>query len=325
MKKFYDILHPLLKEDKKEELQGMPTLGKSPNIKDYSSKEIRKVLKELVQERQWDKDDIKEFVKEFEDKFKDQKGQFPGGNYNGDPESFANRFVYESLALNYRITLKKTPLISTNGQYPTSLTKYEVGDNLLDIDPFSSLANRILPGISNKFVKEQIKYHGQKEKTPDLVLLLDDSGSMPNPNEEISDAVLGSFVIAREYLENGASVGIAHFSDRTSCSTLSNNMHEVMNNLLVYKNGSDTQINLKEIEKHFQNICDYVLITDGHIRNRDSVIDYLNSKALQGARAYMIQIGRKQNIHYEGKIKVFDISSADNLGNIVLDDMHGGV
>jgi hypothetical protein len=321
VKSFCRILGPLYEKDVQDGNTPDNKLGNSPSPGDYSGKQIRKALKELIESGELTPEQAKDLIKEFRDKM--DEGGFPGGKYSDAPELFADRFVYESLALKYSIELKQTPIVSSDGTYPTRHEKFEVGDDMSALDLFNSYG-RVLPGLSNKWVKEEIEYHGDKESTPDLMILLDDSGSMPHPLENISNAVLSSFVIAREYLKNGAEVGIARFSDRTTTQEFTDNKYKVLDELLRFKKGDDTVIDLNKVKElaESNNVHDYVLITDGQINNRNAVIQFLNQEAEKGARAYFVQIGQSGEVHYEGRVKVIPVGQSDDIGKIILDDIH---
>ncbi|MFH1669142.1 MAG: vWA domain-containing protein [Candidatus Woesearchaeota archaeon] len=321
LKRFCRIMSPLFEKDMQDGNTPDNKLGNSPSVGDYSGKQIRKALKELIEGRELTPEQAKDLIKEFKDKM--SEGGFPGGRYSDAPELFADRFVYESLALKYSIVLKQHPIISSDGAYPTRHEKFEVGDDMSSLDLFNSYG-KVLPGLSNKWVKEEIEYHGEKEATPDLMLILDDSGSMTNPLEAISKAVLSSFVIAREYLKNGSEVGIARFSDRTTTQEFTDNKYKVLDELLRFKNGGDTVIDLKKVKSlaESNNVHDYVLITDGEIKNKSTIMQFLNSEAEKGARTYFVQIGESGEAHYEGKVKIIPVGQSDDIGKIILDDIH---
>jgi hypothetical protein len=319
--KFHKIMNPLYEQDKKDGKTPQNPMGESPQLDDYTGKQIRKALKELIEKGQISNEDAKGFIKKQTKKFSEE-GDFPGGKYLDNPDSFANRFLYESLAGKYSITLKKTPLLAKDGVYPTRHEKFEVGDDLNSLDPFNSYGGKILPGLSNKWVKENLKYHGQKEATPNLMILLDDSGSMPNPTEKISNAVLGSFAVANEYLKNGAKISVGRFSDRTTIQDFTNDKYSVLDELLKFKSGGDTIVDLNVVKKVSKGIYDLVLITDGQIGNRDKVLEYMNSHIQNGARAYVIEIGNHNETYVEGKVKIIPISSEEDIGKIILDEVH---
>jgi hypothetical protein len=321
LKRFCRILGPLYEKDVQDGNTPDNKLGNSPSVGDYSGKQIRKALKELIERGELTPEQAKDLIKEFKDKM--DEGGFPGGKYSDAPELFADRFVYESLALKYSIVLKQHPIISSDGTYPTRHEKFEVGDDMSSLDLFNSYG-RVLPGLSNKWVKEEIEYHGEKEATPDLMILLDDSGSMPHPLEKISNAVLSSFVIAREYLKNGAEVGIARFSDRTTAQEFTDDKYKVLDELLRFKKGDNTVIDLKKVKElaESNNVHDYVLITDGKIENRNAVMQFLNQEAEEGARVYFVQIGQSGEAYYEGRVKVIPVGQSDDIGKIILDDIH---
>ncbi len=321
LKRFCKILHPLFEQDFKDGKNPKPAFGNSPSREDYSGRQIKKALKDLVEDGQISPTDAKRMINENKDKMDD--GGFPGGRYSDAPELFADRFVYESLALKYSVVLKQTPIISSEGLYPTRHEKFEIGDNMGDLDLFNSYG-RVLPGLSNKWVREEVEYHGEKEAVPNLMVILDDSRSMSNPLASISNAVLSSFVIAREYLKNKAEVGVVRFSDRTTLQGFTDEKYKVLDELLRFKNGGDTVLNLNPVKQLAESgkAHDYVLITDGKISNRAKVMRFMNSEADKGARTYFVQIGESGDSFYEGKVKVIPVGASDDIGSIVLDDIH---
>ena len=232
----------------------------------------------------------------------------------------------------YDVLIKGIPLETKKGIYPSGYREFEAGDEALDIDPFSS-NGRILPGITKRIIKKPIRYHGNAEATPDLVLLLDDSGSMPNPKECISNAVLGSYAVAREYLANKAEVAVGRFSDRTCLQDFSDDKDIVLNELLRFKSGDTTRVDLGKMKKAGREKADYILITDDQISNRAEVLQYLNERAKNGARAYLIRIGMNETESTREKeyplVKIFNVQGKEyqhgaDLGKLILDDVHGG-
>lgn len=311
LERFYEVIKPLITSEDEKNAKNSKHLQPG----DFQSGDVRKSVKKLVQEGIISRDDVDKFVKKYADKFQDYS--LPGGSYNDDPESFANRFFYESLAQKHKIKIKKTPIVRSDGTYPTSLDKFDLSDSPADFDPFSSGNPRILPGISNKWIKETIASHGTKEKTPDLYLLLDDSASMPDPTVETSYAVISSLAIAREYTKNNANVGVSLFSDRTQTFEKTKNYNEIAKHLLTYKKGNDTMIELKKIPT--KPGADYIIITDGQISNKEKIEDFLNKNA---NRAYFITINSEKHMYVKDKIKYISVNNPEDIGKIVLDDIH---
>lgn len=303
--------------ENKDGVEGNRYKPNSPSPRDFSEGDIRKGLKKLVQEGIIEKRDIEKFVKDYGYKF--ESGSLPGGSYNNNPETFADRFLYESLAQRYKVRIQKTPIVSADGVYPVSLAKFKPEDSPLDFDPFSSMGNRILPGISNKWVRERISAHGHIKRTPDLCLLLDDSGSMPNPREEVSPAVVSSLAIAREYTKNKANVSVTLFSDRTKTFPATNEYDAIARNLLIFKKGNDTQVDLSHVPSIVG--ADYIVITDGRIGNREDVVNFLRQNA---HRAYFVTIGNNSTQIVQNGVKYIGVSHPEDIGKIILDDIHRG-
>jgi len=330
LNRFYSIIKPLMDQDKKEGKGSNPTFSNAPTMKDYSEDQIRDAVRGMIEAGELKPQEAKEILEEVKDKMKSKNR--PGGSSNDNPESFADRFIYESLASGYDVKIKGIPLETKRGIYPAGYSEFEAGDEILSMDPFSS-NGKILPGITKKIVKKPIKYHGNSEATPDLVLLLDDSGSMPNPKECISNAVLGSYAVAREYLANKSEVAVGRFSDRTVMQGFSDDKDIVLNELLRFKSGDATRVDLGKMSKTNREKADYILITDDQISNRDEVLQYLNDKAQKGSRAYLIRIGMNDTEETREEayplVKIFNVQGKEylhgaDLGKIILDDVHSG-
>ena len=69
-----------------------------------------------------------------------------------------------------------------------------------------------VPGLSQIWKRRQGLVYGQREGTPDCLLVLDSSGSMPT-RAPTSLAVLGAACAAEAYLRHAARVAVYNFSD----------------------------------------------------------------------------------------------------------------
>lgn len=325
VKRFYKIIKPLL-EDTEKEMSKMPFGEQS--IHELPEGEVQKALRELIEEGEISLEKAKRFLKEYgekkyEESQQEQEGEKsigggPGGKFSNNPEMYANKVIYNILSENYRLEIKKLPLKKNGGLCPAGYAPWGISDPVEDIDPFTSYGI-IAPGITKKIRRAPTEYFGEMEKVPDLLLLLDDSGSMPNPVEDISEAVLSSFVVAKNYVRNGGKVAPIRFSDRTTTSEFLGEEDKILEELLKFKSGGDTQVELDKVEEVVKDKkkeeLDAIIITDGQIGNRDEVIDYLS----QFNRPFMFEIGKKGEPQKEKKVIVYPIGRDEDIAKIVID------
>ncbi|PID27258.1 MAG: hypothetical protein CR982_06580 [Candidatus Cloacimonadota bacterium] len=290
--------------------------------------EIKETLSDLMKEGKIEQEDIGKLLndetlkkiidppihdRENENRFRE------GEDYKINPA------LYEILVKQNRIRSTKVESKPVVGIYPSHLQKFEVGDPIQNLDLFNSFGGRIYPGVSNSWVKKPINYHRFKDKLPDLTIFIDDSSSMPDPLEKVSEAVLGSLMLINEYIDNGAKCSIVKFSDRTEIMPLTNIYKKLESFILSHKSGYDTFIELDKIEellKHNTN-NDIIIISDGIIKNHNQLLTYISQ--FEKSRVFYFNIISKKEINYRRNIessdfiKVFTISKASDLYNLVLD------
>ncbi|MBN1968219.1 MAG: hypothetical protein JXR48_11340 [Candidatus Delongbacteria bacterium] len=271
-----------------------------------TEKEFKKLLEEQ---------DIKVIVTEHE--------LAAGNNFNEDDELLINRFVYKNLLNDHRVYTQKVPLLDKKGIFPSHLEKFEPGDDISNLDFFNSFGGKILPGLSNKWIKKPVHYHGTFEELPKLVLMLDDSSSMPNPIETISNAVLGAISVSFEYIENRSKVMTVKFSDRTEVFDFCNDIDRITDFLMLHKNGYDTRIDLDVLESKLseKEIYDIVIITDGEIANKLELTDFFNKHI--SSRVFYFRIVKtsfnvKKEVDTPQNMKIFNITDASDIGKIVI-------
>lgn len=224
---------------------------------------------------------------------------------------------YEALAKNYRLKIKKKPKSKDGSLYPYTHKEFEIGNGTQDIDWFNSYG-RIMPGITKIWQKKEGERYTQAEATPHLVVAIDSSGSMTNPCENVSYAVLGGICAAREYLENGARVAVFNFSCDVKVTPFSKNRDEVYRSLLQYQGGG-TYINLNLLKGLVENSneeCDLLLISDMEISNVQETITYLKS-IRNTKRVTIIHIGRSGQIN-ENNIAYYSITKLVDIPNIIV-------
>jgi hypothetical protein len=88
---------------------------------------------------------------------------------------------------------------------------WEAGSRYRCLDEFRDNS----PGISQTWQRKEGETHGVEDGTPDFLILIDSSGSMANPCDELSYAVLGAGCAADAYLRRHRQVAVYNFSDAT--------------------------------------------------------------------------------------------------------------
>jgi hypothetical protein len=183
---------------------------------------------------------------------------------------------YKTMSQRYSVYIKS--LSKKGSLYPHELKDFELDDNIDTYSPIESLG-KILPGLAKRYHMEE--FEGLSELSlPDVLIMIDSSGSMRHPDEDISYAVLGAFSIARNYLEHGSRVGVINFSDINLELEPTLERDRVYEMLKMYQGGGTT-LHLGQLEKYLARISnreemDYIMITDSGIDNIISVVDYLS-------------------------------------------------
>lgn len=183
--------------------------------------------------------------------------------------------IYTALAASYNIPVKTKPLHKNGSVYPYSHAEFTVSDNLFDLDPYSS--NGILPGVSKRWLRKEGETFTSGEAVPDSLIIIDNSGSMPNPDSGISVPVLGGTVVANTYLENGAKVAIYNFGGSDHFSNFSKDKESVHRDARRYTGGGTT-FNphlLKSIVEQSNSNLDISVISDMEISNLDAFVGSL--------------------------------------------------
>ena len=236
-------------------------------------------------------------------KVKDAYGQSQNGDSKRQMgrglgyETKVNPFFYMSLAEKYRMQVRKRDIRKDGSLYPFSHEKWSVSDPFYDIDIWNSMG-RILPTITVKWKKREGEIHCYQEKVPDCMILIDSSGSMPNPSQKLSYAVLGASCAADAYLREGSRVSVYNFSDAPAGNKKlllnSRNRMEIYEALCTYFGGG-TAIEVRLLAEVINDKeLDIFLITDMEITNLEHLIRLFTS--LEKVRVTAVYIGEKKGV-----------------------------
>jgi hypothetical protein len=288
----------------------------SHDIQQYTPEDIEKGLKEIALDANTP-EDFKELVQDFEEEILEasqlQKGEMglgPGQSLDADV------LYYMKLAENYSLPIRKTPLEKSGSLYPHHHSPWEVGRPFLDIDPWTSFG-KIMPGITQTWERREGEVFGEDEGTPDCIVLIDSSGSMTNPRQHLSYAVLGAACACDAYLRNDARVAVYNFSDAKAGGhqilPYSHQRMEIFRGLCHYFGGG-TKLLVEDIEPlQTEGVPDIFLITDMQITNLELLIQYFNEHP---NRVTAVHIG--DNDHVRKFRNVYAVGKKEDIPRIVL-------
>jgi len=182
---------------------------------------------------------------------------------------------YRSRARRYSVSIES--LVRQGSLYPDQIMSFDLEDCIDHFSPVESYG-KILPCLAKKHQMAEFEHYGECS-VPDAVIMMDSSGSMANPEEVVSCAVLGAFAIARNYFELGAKVGVINFSNSNLQIAPTRDRQAVYELLKTYQ-GHGTTLHTDDLYQYAVGLQgdtkDFILITDAGIENIDKVIGYFS-------------------------------------------------
>lgn len=291
LRRFAQLLQPLFEEQGRQKQASPPAMGHH-SLERYSPDELVQGLQAFARHVQ----DIQQFrdtVQDFADELMALGYGDQGMGLGLGPLLDADVLYYMQLAQAYRLPLRGIPMACSGVVEPYSHAPWEVSQPLQDLDIWTSFG-KILPGLSQTWTRRQGALYGRREGVPDGIIVIDSSGSMTNPRESLSYAVLGAACVAEAYLRHEAQIAVYNFSDaRMGGKTVlpfSADRQAIYRGLCVY-HGGGTSLRLRDLEDLRRTAGmtpDILLITDMQLTNLEEVIDYL--AAVEG-RMTVIHIG----------------------------------
>jgi len=271
------------------------------SVEDFSEKDLKEALKEAA----WELDE-----REFEDLCK-----FIGKKTETTIKK-PRKVWYMEKARSYSIYIQSRS--KTGSLYPSEIKEFEFDDKIEAFNPVESYG-KLIPGIAKKYVYED--FEGMVGGVSDAVIVMDSSGSMTDPGRGVSYAVLGAFVIARNYLENGARVGVVNFSNE-NLSLLPTRGDAVFDYLILYQGGG-THLDVDELGRYLDRLRtqpDLIMITDGGIENIDEVSEFISKlksmtliwikKHVKGLKEFSERVERLKAMK---GVEVFDVEDEKDI------------
>ncbi len=361
--RFTQIIAPFVKEDGKggKDLQMFESessgegkrlkmmLKQMQGMKGKKGKDKKKGGEKSQEEKDLEKK-IKQMEKDLEEKLKGLANKLGKDNKNiqqeykelmvgsgiTDSEEKANKWLYRDLAENY--TIKFRPMLIIAGKaHPFTPKRWNPSDPPQSLDLMYTIqtSGKAIPGVTTTKWKYKETYGFKEgEKPPDLYIILDSSGSMTNPTNNIAPAVLGAMAAAHSARNVGAKVAVKNFSGEDANSkkrdttTLdeTEDIDEIDDCLLIYKSGGTVlpQEDLLEWVKNPEEPKQFLLITDTGFHNFEVAFPYLKSMMEMNEKnrgaMFCIGTGYKDYVkQLEGTgWEVFNVNSQEDLFNLVI-------
>jgi len=177
-------------------------------------------------------------------------------------------WYYRELAHRSPIAIQRKLAKKSSPAVPVDLTCWTPEDETDRISPFASFGRLASPGITQRW---RVSGEDSQYKTfvlPSLLILIDSSGSMPNPTTALSYPVLAGVTAACGYLSHGSSVGVYNFSDADLVLDFSRDEADVLKHVSAFKCGRTEvikpEIVTRLLDQAIRDGCevDIMLITD---------------------------------------------------------------
>jgi len=270
---------------------------------------------------------IEEVLKEAKEGYEKKQEQVRKGYGAGTERGnlIVARNFYSALADNFSIPIRHKKMHKNGTLYPHSHEEFSMDDNVNDLDAFSSPG--IIPGVTKKWVRKEGESIEDYLGVPDSLVVIDSSGSMPNPDSSVSIPVLGATVIANAYLDNNAKVSVYNFSADNIVVGPSKNKERLHKTLRTYQSGG-TVFNagtIEDIVKKQGNI-DISIVSDMELSNLGDFLGYVsNLPNVHRVHLFYTNSGSIYGIADELKhkenIAILPLHSQEDIKNITMGEL----
>jgi hypothetical protein len=325
VRRFALLIRQLLEAEETDGPSDRPGSMGNHDLDRYPPREIEKGLKDLASEAQTPVE-FKAILQDIQDDLARARGRNGGETGLGKGTGIdANVLYYMKLAQHYALPVRKRPMEKSGALYPHHHVSWEAGKPFHDIDPWKSFG-KLMPGLTKSWQRLEGEMYGRDYGTPDCIVVIDSSGSMVEPQSEISHAVLGAACAADAYLRNGASVAVYNFSDAGAGDErilpYTRNRRKIYSALCHYFGGG-TRLFVESIKAlQTERQPDIFLITDMQITNLESLVRYLNGCM---NRITAVLIGDNKHINtFRGSmalhrnVRIYGVENLKDIPGIVL-------
>lgn len=328
IKKFTKVIRDILEEeleDEQEDSEKKPNPLGEHSLDNYSLEEIDRGLREFASAVP-DLQEFKDTVEDLREELGEQGYATGGmGRGRGNPID-ANLLYYMKLAESYTLPIRQLPIEKRGDLHPHSHMPWEIGKPFADIDVWTSFG-KVMPGITQIWKRREGETHGELEGTPDCLIVIDSSGSMINPRERLSYAVLGAACACNAYLKNESMVAVYNFSDAMRGNKIVcdfNREKEQIYQAICRYFGGGTALDLEDVRYLLSRADnpDMFIITDMQITNLEKLIDFFNRI---DNRVTAVHLGH--NVHStrfrdgtekKRNISLFNVKNKEDIPKIVL-------
>lgn len=252
------------------------------------------------------------------------------GGIGAGGESEALVWYYRDLSRRYEVRFRSV-LSEAGEEAPHAPLAWGMGDPFEHLDlPYTLYTSgKAVPTLTTKqWEKTRLDVVSKRKTPPDVIIILDASGSMTNPTTEVANAVLAGFVMARSAGNLGAKVGLVVYSDQQRSLVVkpSWEIRKVEQGLVTYYGGGTVfpvreLLNLSGIEPHrAKHFC---LISDAEITNLSEAAYYLG-EALQvhpdnSGSVFLVdqEYSEKAEAIRDAGYEIFPVSRGEDLIRII--------
>ncbi|UCG67267.1 MAG: VWA domain-containing protein [Deltaproteobacteria bacterium] len=325
IRRFSKVIRGLLESQRSSGILNQPNPMGDNDLGRYTSEELDQGLKEFALSS-GDPGEFKAVVKDFEEELKEAGFSSHGTMGLGPGSSLdADTLFYIKLSENFSLPIKRKPIEKSGSLYPLGHSPWELGKPIRDIDPWTSFG-KVMPGITQVWERTEGETFGEEEGTPNCIVIIDSSGSMTNPREHLSYAVLGAACAADSYLRNDAAVAVYNFSDAKhggrQLLEYTRERKRIYQSICHYFGGG-TRLDIEELDS-LQDATqpDIFMITDMQITNLETLIGYLNKLENRvtavhiGDNKHVAQFRRSMDLRKN--VSIYSVHKKQDIPKIVL-------
>ena len=147
---------------------------------------------------------------------------------------------YRELAKDYKLFVVKKPAVQDeHDPFPERLVPWDIEQPVDTINIFAS-GGLLLPDITPRWEVGQLIRVDETFKVPDLLLVIDSSGSMPDPAQSKSYGALAGKCIANSYYANEAHIAVINFSGSSKLLDFTRDLDAIDAHIVGYQGGGTT-------------------------------------------------------------------------------------
>jgi Mg-chelatase subunit ChlD len=226
-----------------------------------------------------------------------------------------------------------------SGSIPISQETWRLGDPVEELDVVQSLQAFpvIVPNMSTrKWMKSYTFSSRNESSTPDLLIVIDSSGSMTWSfgRDRISGAfhiaLISAFAAVDFAYRQGKKVGVINFSGSSRTCDWTREKRNIERTLMQYQ-GSGTVMPVREIKamcKKAESENMILVITDAQVSNWNPFVKTIKGLSRKGHSFFIFHIGSGKSSGIHEKLEkaggtVIPVNSPDNLFDLVIRQVRG--